>query len=367
MYYIIQLMNIGIDAGCLGIKDERLKVGVYHLTFNLLATLGRIDRQNDYWLYSFAQIQPVVLAEFGPKMKNIVVKPAMGWNSLALPLSLTFRRPDVFFGPSQSLPFFLPCPAIVVVHDLAFEIFPDFYPGSYRQLRRVTCQATQKAKKIVAVSQSTKNDLIRLYNIPREKITVIYEGRNSQIFNRKTDRQPKNYFLFVGSLKKSKNVPGLLKGFKYFLEKSGRNFQLLVVGGNLWLDQEIKKTIEGLDLQEKIDFRGFVESNKLAKIYQEATALVSPAFYEGFGLPLLEAMACGCPVICGKDGSQPEVVGKVGILVDPQNVKEIGKAMMQVADDSYGRQKMVTQGVKRAKLFSWSRFAQQILDLLKKS
>jgi len=360
-------MEIAVDAGCLGTKDKRLKVGVYQLTFNLLAALGRIDGQNDYWLYSFSPIPNEILSEFGPKMKNIVVGPKIGWNYLSLPLNLAQQKPNVFLGPSQSLPAFLPCPGMVIVHDLAFEIFPEFYPDSRAQLRRVTRRATRQAIRIIAVSQATKKDLIRLYAVPKEKITVFYEGFDNRIFKPKLVRRPQNYFLFVGALKKSKNLPGLVKGFKYFLTKSNQDFRLLIVGGDLWLDPEIKKTVNNLGLTNKVSFEGYVDVERLAKLYQEATAFVSPAFYEGFGLTLVEAMACGCPVICGKDGSQPEVVGKAGILIDPQNVKEIGNAMMQVADDSYWRQKMVTQGVKRAKLFSWSRFAQQILDLLKKS
>jgi len=357
-------MNIGVDTGCLGVKDERLRVGVYQLTFNLLRTLGQIDRKNKYWLYSFAPIPPAVLVQFGPRMKNLVIRPAVGWNYFGLPGHLIFHQPDIFLGPSQSLPYFLPCQGVAIVYDLAFEIFPEFYPDSYRQLRRITCLAIKRAQKIIVVSQSTKKDLIEKYAVPAKKINVFYGSCDSEIFKLKINLSPKNYFLFVGALKKIKNIPGLIHGFRYFLDKTKKDFQLLIVGSDRWLDPEIEKTVIHLGLKKRVVFLGFVGEKNLVKLYREAMAFVSPAFYEGFGLTLVEAMACGCPIVCGNAGSQPEVVKGAGILVDPKNHQEIGEAMLRIITDRQLRQKMVSQGLKRAQFFSWHQFAREVLGVL---
>ena len=338
-------MLIGVDAGCLGIKDKRLQLGVYQMAFNLFRQLARIDNKNRYHLYSFLPIKKEILCQFGSKMKNVVVKPSFGWNHLALPMRIVLEKPDVFLGLSQSLPFFCPCPKVVVVHDLAFEYLP--------KLKKITSFAVQKADKIIAVSKSTKNDLEEIYKMQPEKIKVAYEGYDKNIFKYVRCKK-ENYFLYVGAFKKIKNIPGLIQGFKYFLKKSGLNFQLFLVGSDF----------RKLKLEKRIKIKGFVSREKLPELYQKAFAFVSPSFYEGFGLPLLEAAACGCPVIAGKNGAAKEIIGKTGILVEPKDSKAIGEAMLQVVKDKILRQKMIREDLKQAKLFSWEKFARNVLKVI---
>ncbi len=360
-------MNIGVDAGCLGIKDKRLQLGVYQVGLNLLRELGKLDKNNEYFLYSFFPIEKKLMRQFGLKMKNVVVKPIFGWNYLALPLSLTFKKPDVFLGISQSLPFFCPFPTVVIVYDLAFEHFPDFYPKSHLKLKKITRSAVQKAKRVIAISQSTRNDLKKLYDVSFDKVKVIYGGYNKSIFKTKGKVTRKNYFLFVGALKRIKNVPRLLEGFKYFLEKSKLEFQLVLVGSDFWLDPEIEKTIKKLKLRNHVEIKGFLPRNKLPRLYQEAMAFISPSFYEGFGIPLLEATGCECPVIAGKNGAAKEIIGKAGILIDPWDDKAIGKAMLRLAGDKILRQKVIKKGLKQTEMFSWEKFAQGVLKVIKES
>lgn len=353
-------MEIGVDAACLAINDDRLKVGVYQVVFNLLRELGRLDSRNQYLLYSFSPISASVMTQLGSKMTNVVVRPARGWNYLALPLALARRRPRFFLGPSQSLPLFCPCPTMVIVHDLAFERFPQFYPRSFRQLQRVTRLATRKAEKIITVSQSTKKDLIRFYRVPAKKIVVIPEGYDSQVFKPVSSQNPAAYLLFVGALKPIKNIPGLLRGFKYFADHSPRRFKLVLAGGDLWLDPEIRPTLQKLKLTEQVKVLGHVPTAELVALYRQATAFVSPSFYEGFGLTFLEAMACGCPVIGSAAGSIPEVVGKAGLLIDPDNAAQLGQAMLKIAGEAALRRHLAAAGLVRVRHFSWANFAQEV-------
>ncbi|MGB9911149.1 MAG: glycosyltransferase [Microgenomates group bacterium] len=359
-----KIKRIGIDGGCLGVKDERLKVGVYQVAYHLLKEWGKLEdlKNTEFLIYSFLPIEKKILKEFGSNFKNIVIKPKKGWNWLWLPLKLLKDKPDLFLGLSQSLPKFLPCPGFVLVHDLSFEHYPACYPKSYFQLRRITQEAVKKAKKIIAVSKATKNDLIKFYKVPEEKIEVVYEGVDLS-FKPAKKKSFGNYFLFVGALKPIKNIPRILKAYSLFLKETGKDIPFLFVGGDLWLDEEIKPTIKKLNLEKKVKFLGYIPKEKLIKLYQEALAFVSPSLYEGFGLTLLEAMACGCPVIAGNTGSQPEIVGKAGILVNPLNEKEISNAMIKVFFDNKFRQKLIIEGKQQVKNFLWKKFAEEIIKI----
>lgn len=317
-------MRIGIDTGALAGP----KVGVYQTTLHLIEEIKKIDKNNQYFL-------------FNPKPGNRYF-----W----LPLQILINKIDLFIGPSQALPYFCLCPSIVIVHDLAYEKYPDCYPDSYKKLRRLTLQVVSKATKIIAVSEVTKKDLVEIYKVEPSKIIVAYEGVAPIFIPAKT--KPKKYFLYVGALKRIKNVPTLIRAFNIF-RKTHPDYGLVLAGGDYWFDTEIKKTT-------RVKMIGFVKEKDLVKLYQEATAFVSPALYEGFGLPLIEAMASGCPVICGNTGSQPEIVGKAGILVNPKDEKALTEAMQKVASSPTYRQKLVSAGLKQAKKFSWVKFAKGV-------
>lgn len=356
-------MIIGVDAGCLGIKDERLKVGVYRLSFNLLKELGRKNEKNEYRLYSFYPIEKRVMASFGQGMRNFVLRPKRGWFGLRLPLELRIRPVDAFLGLSQALPY-SSSHNILLVHDLAFEHYPKFYPGSYKSLSKNTKIALKRADKIIAISESTKKDLVNLYGVLEDKIRVCYPGVDKN-FNPKGKKFNLDtpYFLFVGALKRIKNIPLILKAFAQFLDKTKTQFKFILVGGDLWLDPEIPRTIREFNLEEKVLMTGFVKDQDLPKFYRGAVAFISPSLYEGFGITHLEAMACGTPVIAAKVSSMPEIVGQAGILVNPKSEEEIEEAMLKIFEDKKLRNTFVRKGLVQARRFSWAKFAAQILNL----
>ncbi|MBU0619373.1 glycosyltransferase family 4 protein [Patescibacteria group bacterium] len=357
-------MIIGIDAGSLGIKDARLKVGTYQVAVNFLKQLKFIDNKNEYRLYSFSPIAENLLEKFGSNVKNVVVRPKYGWRYIGLPLSFFINRVDIFLGLNQSLPLTSFSPSIVIVYDLAFEHFPERYPDSYKKMRARTLLAVKRANKIIAISETTKKDLINLYGIQPETVKVAHAAFDAGFFKPDKNKKAEKYFLFVGALKRIKNIPGLLRGFRYFLDNSKEEFKLFLVGGDFWLDPEIDKTINKLNLKKCVQKTGFVDQKSLLALYRGATAFVSPSFYEGFGIPLLEAAASGCPVIAGKNGAAKEIIGKAGILVDPQNKKSIGEAMLTVCRDEKQRREMIAEGLERAGKFSWDNFAKKVLEVI---
>ena len=358
-------MNIGVDAGCLGIEDKRLKVGVYQLALNLFCQLGKIDKKNNYRLYTFNPILPRVMKKFGSRMENIVLWPVKGWMYLRLPIEFLSRKPDVFLALGQAMPSFHPFRTIGLVYDLAFEFFPDCYPKSLKKLRRNTKYLVKNADHLVTISKSSKKDLVQVYDVPNKKISVIYPGVSS-IFKPKGEKQlfGKPYFLFVGALKRTKNIPFVLRSFARFLKKSKQGFYLVIVGGNLWLDPEIAKTIERFSLSKQVLMPGFIKEKDLPKFYRGATAFVSPSLYEGFGMTLLEAMACGCPVVTSKKGATVEVVGEAGILVDPTGEKELVEAMEKINNNEKLREAIIKRGLKQSEKFSWKKFAQGVLEVI---
>ena len=358
-------MIVGVDTGCLGVRDKRLKAGVYQVAFNLLKELGKLDKKNKYRLYSFYPIDKKVMRVVGERMKNFVLKPEKGWFTIRLPLELKLNPVDIFLGFSQALPH-SSSHNILWVHDLAFEYYPEFYSKSLKKLKKNTKIALDRTDEIFSISESTKQDLIKFYQVPRNKIKVSYLGINKG-FAPKGEKFKLDlpYFLFVGSLKKKKNIPLILKGFKFFLKKSSVKFKLVLVGGDFWFDQEISKAIKKLGLEKKVLTTGFVKDQDLPKFYRGAVAFVSPSLYEGFGLTHLEAMACGTPVIAGNTSSMPEVIGKAGILVNPKSEREIAKAMLKIASNEKLRNDLIKRGLVRAKKFSWQKSATQILKLIK--
>lgn len=385
-------MIIGVDAGCFGVSDIRLKTGVYHFGFNLLKQLSSIDKKNKYLLYSFFPMSKDTLSEFRDNVQNRVIKPKIGWLNLRLSLEFLFKKPDIFLGLSQALPIYHPLKTIIVVYDLAFERYPECYGKSYHRLSRQTKYAVKNCDKIIAVSDSTKNDIVNLYGIDPDKITVIYHG--IPIINRFADFTPQgsprsagsplgclrhhkeiirikkkyhlkdNYFLFVGSLKPIKNIPRLIQAFAIFLGKVKKDYQLVLAGSDYWLDKNISEKIDQLKLKKSIKILGYVADEDLPGLYRNSLSFVSPSLYEGFGIPIIEAMACKTPVITSNTSSMPEITGKSAILVNPENIKDLSGALYQIATDENLRKKLKKEGPKRAGNFSWKKSAKQLLYLI---
>lgn len=321
-------MTIGVDAGALSIADDRLKLGVYRVTLNLLRELTKIDKKNTYRLYSFLPI-PI---NFGPRMENRVLRPTRGWFSVRLPFELAAHPVDVFLGLSQAIP-------VSRARNIGFIY--DFGYLPQRKLLRNTTDLVKRSDHIVTISQAVKKDIRRRFG--ERNITVAYPGVEAIFRPAGPKYKNKNpYFLFVGALKRGKNIPFIISAFSKFQKDSKKPYDLLFAGSNLWRDPNIPKTIR---------FLGYVPDTKLAELYRGAVAFVSPSLVEGFCLPAAEALACATPVIVSNRGSFPEIVGKSGTLVDPFDENGLVDAMKHPMKP-------------HPKHFLWSDFAKTVYKLL---
>lgn len=359
-------MVIGIDAGMLSVRDDRLKVGVYRVVRETLRALAALDRENSYRLYSFGEIGP-------PSLKlrrvNEVVLPRVGWSKVWLPIELHRCPVDVFLGFGQALPFSKTSYNIGFIYDLGFLYHPEVYGSSAKTLKFQTDTLVRRADHIITISHATKADVIRAYGLESEKITVAYPGVRDTAFCPSGDKYvgPKPYFLFVGSLNKAKDIPTLLESFANL-----PGYDLYLVGGNYWPDPAIEEAIKEFHLEDRVKKIGFVTDTELPKYYRGALAFVTTALQEGFCLPAAESMACGTPVVALDRGALKEIIGDGGIIVTKtENGKRLpaGKAgktdtfaeAMEIMTDQKERQKFTKKAIEQAKKFRWKSFAQQIL------
>lgn len=282
---------------------------------------------------------------------------------------------DLYFIANQNLSFLKLKPKIVFCHDIIHCICPR--NKKYWLLSGLLYSGLKKAEFIIAASESTKRDLTRVYSIPEERVSVVYEGTNHKKFkpgNRNWSNisqkyklsSADRYILHISSETPRKNVDGLVKAFHRLKTKYKLTNLKLLKAGNPQYQRDRKRLlnlIKQLGLQEEVIFLDYVPEKDLPGLYNMAELFVFPSFYEGFGLPVLEAMACGTPVISSNVSSLPEVVGNAGIMVNPKNIGALAEAMHKVLEDGELREKMVGKGLKRAAQFSWETSAQETLKI----
>lgn len=360
-------MRIGVDAGCLGVVDERLKVGVYNVAWNLLVELSKIDHENTYYLYSFYPIEKSLMRQLGGNMHNVVVTPARGWMKIWLPMRLRQDSIDVFIALGQSIPAMKrSVKKIGYIYDIAFEKYPQYYPDSYKQLHAITSNLVKKSDHIITISEASKKDIREYFSLPNSQISAVHLGvRTYHEIPEKRVRA--KYFLSVGALKRIKNFSTVLKAFALFSEKK-KDYRLLIVGGDKWMDPDIKEAYNNLPgyIKEKIDFCGYVEDIELFHLYRHAEALIAPSYYEGFGLPVVEAMSLGCPVIVSNRGSLPEIVGDSGYITNPNDAVAIANSMIKITRSKSERALIAEKAMERASLYTWEECAKETLAIINK-
>lgn len=365
-------MKIAIDASELANRRED---GTQIYLYNLLENIARIDRKNQYFLYYSSE--PKKLIE-SPNFKHIVKPWPMYWTQTRLPFLLFQNRPDALFMPIQTLPFIIPfgLKTIITIHDLAFLMYPETFPASDKIKHKVFAwHAIKRADKIIAVSESTRNDIIKFYNVDPEKINVVHHGYDQKLFRPFQNQNDcaiieqvktkynitKPYLLYVGALQPRKNILGLVKAFK-LLNKC--DYQLVIAGGKAWLYEELFEYIKKSSIKNSVILTGRFETEELPALIWGAEVFILPSFYEGFGLPIIEAMACGTPVITSNISSLPEVAGGQAILIDPNKPEQIAEAIRRVLEDKDLKQKMIKDGFENIKRFSWEKCATETLKVI---
>jgi glycosyltransferase involved in cell wall biosynthesis len=316
------------------------------------------------------------------KWQYKVLKPNKLWTRIALPLFLfkAKSKPDLFFSPTHYSPWLSPVKRIVTIFDLSYLHFPEmFQPKDLYQLTNWTKQSIQKASQIVTISQSSKKDIVKTYKVDPKKITVCYPGYNQDRFYRIDDqlaiRRVLNkyqiegeYVLFIGTVQPRKNLKRLIQAFEKI-----ENLKLVVVGKihgegrQAWKYEEIIQLPEKLQIQDRVIFTDFVSDEEMLYLLNGAKAFVLPSLWEGFGIPVVDAMACGLPVIVSNVSSLPEVAGKAGLYVDPTSVDQIEQAIRLISTDKKLHIKMSKMALEQAKKFSWKKMAKQVKDVFEQS
>ncbi|MGE5392300.1 MAG: glycosyltransferase family 4 protein [Candidatus Saccharibacteria bacterium] len=364
-------MKIGIEAERANLPNP---TGVERYAAELIRHLAETDRTNEYVLYFRTKPQAWFHA-LPPNFRLRLIPFPKFWTQIRLSWEMLVHPVDVLMILASALPFYHPRNSVVTVHDVAFEMFPEAFTGFMRRyLVFFTRFAVKRARRIVAVSESTKRDLMRLYGCPKDKIEVIHLGRDekfspvpyadAQAVLDKHGLIYKKYILFVGTLQPRKNIARLVEAFIKLRKENRIEEKLVIIGGRGWLWKPILEKIQAAGLKDAIQVLGYVEDGELPAIYSGASLLTLPALYEGFGLPPLEAMACGTPVVVSNVSSLPEVAGEAGVLVDPLNVNSIAGGLLRVLIDPELKKKMSAEGLKQAERFSWDRTAKKTLELL---
>jgi glycosyltransferase involved in cell wall biosynthesis len=319
-----------------------------------------------------------------PKKSNNVsyerVGPRRLWTQIGLPFRLFTekKKPDIFFTPSHYAPRFSPVPVAIAVMDVSFLHFPEtFAKKDLLQLTNWTKYSIKKARVIFTISQASKNDILEKYHVPKDRVVVTYPGIRDitslrpEVFSKhmtKTEFGIKgDYFLFVGTLQPRKNIVGLVEAFSKLLKekKIPEDVSLVIVGKKGWLYEEIVQAPEMYDVKNLVKFLEFVDDEDLPLLYKNAIAFVLPSLYEGFGLPVLEAMNYGCPVITSSVSSLPEAGGDAALYVDPKDVSDIASKMEKIYKDKNLRSEMIEKGKKQVTKFSWEKSAEKTLEVLR--
>lgn len=360
-------MRIGIDARL--IFYHQAGIGQYIL--RLTQALAQIDRDDAFVVFTSRKDKTFHVEQANFKQQRLWTPSHHHLERWAMTFELAPFALDVLHSPDFIPPAWTRCPSVITMHDLAFMLYPRFLTRDSARYYGQVDLAARQADHIIAVSQSTKRDTIRLLGVPESKITVIYEAAHplfaplaadvARDFVRTRYDLPANFILFVGTIEPRKNLPTLLRAFKRLRENYKSDAVLAIAGKRGWLVEEVDRVIAELQLGDAVRFLGGVQNEELVYLYNAARVFVLPSFYEGFGLPPLEAMACGTPVIVSKVSSLPEVVGDAGLLVTPNDAEELAVAMSRVLGDEKLRRELRDKGLVRAQIFSWQRAARETL------
>jgi glycosyltransferase involved in cell wall biosynthesis len=370
-------MRIAIDAHSVGARLG----GNETYAINLIEALAEIDQENQYTLYV---TKPEARDRFADRWPNFVVRRTLPHTPLVrIPLTLSRelrRHPVDVLHVQYTAPPFAPCPIVTTIHDLAFEHLPEtFNKRSWMQLRLTVRSTARRAAQIITVSEYSRQDIIKTYGIKPEAITVTPEAAapdlkpvSSEIELQKVREIygiERDYILSLCSIQPRKNLVRLIEAYS-LLRQSHPGVklpQLVLAGKRGWLDNETMRAAQSGEANSDICFTGYVADEHLSGLYSGATCFVYPSYFEGFGLPILEAMKCGTPVVAGDRTSIPEVAGEAALLFDPFDVHALVEVLKRILNDADCRVELSARGLQRANEFSWQTTARLTLAAYEKA
>lgn len=364
-------MKIGIDVSCL----SKRKTGIGYYTYYLIRGLSKIDKGNKYYLFSSKKFTLKLTGDnFTINFSSFPGYLHAFWEQFWLPFEAFKYKVQLLHSPNYSIPLLFSGPTIITIHDLSVCLFAQTHPWLRRLKHNLLLSPLiKRASKIITVSENSKKDVKKLFGIPEEKIAVIYHGVSSDFHPisdqnylesiRRKYNLPHYFILYVGTLEPRKNIPTLLKAFSLLRNKKNVKHKLVIVGKKGWQYKEIFDALEKLNLKNDVVFTGYLPEEDLPAIYNLADLFTYPSLYEGFGLPPLEAMACGCPVITSNTSSLPEVTGNAALLVNPHSRREIYEGMDAILSNHKLRNRFIEDGIEQSRKFSWEETARRTLKV----
>jgi glycosyltransferase involved in cell wall biosynthesis len=355
-------MRIAIDAR----KLHDFGIGTY--IRNLLRHLARTDQDNEFVLLC-GEADLGVAAQLGPNFRA-VLEPSPNYSlreQVHVPWVLRRERPDLYHAPHYVLPAGVRCPSVVTIHDCIHLMFPQYLPNrvAYAYARAQMWTAARRSDCILTVSEASKRDILHLFNVAPEKIVVVYNAIDSHFAVTPSDEAvtrvreryqlDHRFVLYVGNIKPHKNLLRLIEAFDELRQGELEDLKLLIIGDEISKLPALRRAVHRHKLHKHVRFLGYLADDQLAILYRLASVFAFPSLYEGFGLPPLEAMASGTPVVTSNVSSLPEVVGDAAVLVNPYDVEAIVDGLRRVLTNPTLAAAMRQKGIERAREFSWER------------
>ena len=358
-------MRIAFDVS--GLRAPRSGVATY--TANLLQQL---ECRPDDQILPMANC-PVGASEDGATTRRLSLNKTL-WMQALLPLQLSRADVDVCHFTNNVGAWWTPCPSVVTIHDTTLWLFPKYHPRRRLvAMRPFIPLGAARAKAVIAVSNATKRDVVRTLRVPERKVHVIYEAPARHFrplahddtleLVRRKFRLPETFVLYVGTIEPRKNLKRLLEAFEMLRREGFGSLALVLVGSRGWQDAPILRSVERLGLAGSVRFLGHTSTEDLVALYNLADVLAFPSLYEGFGLPVVEAMACGTPVVTSPNGSLAEIAGPAAEMVEPTQVESIAAGLRRVLSDAHRREALRAAGFTQAARFSWEAAAAQTREI----
>ena len=360
-------MRIAIDVR----KLHDFGIGTY--VRNLLRQLSRLDRDTEYVLLGRPG-DAGLAGELGENFR-VVTESSSQYSvgeQLSIPLKLGRAAPDLFHTPHYVLPVLTPCRSIVTIHDCIHLIFPQYLRSrmAHAYARTMFRTAVHRASRILTVSEASKRDILRFFDVPETKVTVIRNAIDERFHRQPPEEETlrvreryqlhDRFLMYAGNVKPHKNLERLIQAFMLLRQDGLDDLKLLVTGSEVSRYSTLRRAVHRCNLHKHVRFLGYQSEDTLAALYRLADVFVFPSLYEGFGLPPLEAMAAGTPVVVSNVSSLPEVVGDAGVLVNPYDPRSIADGIRNVLTDRTLRSGLSERGLARARSFSWPASVAQI-------
>ncbi len=366
-------MRVAIDARAATARPSG--VGIY--TQTLISSLAAHDGANEYVLLSNRPVSLDSRLPANMAVANETYPVGNLWLQLRCPRLLRRRHADIFHGTNFLGPLRPPCPMVLTVHDLSCFLFPRMHTRRNNLVQRLLPAAIRRAARVIAISERTKNDLLEVLHVPAEKIRVVPNAlapgfapvTDEAVLRAARERHglPARYVLFVGTLEPRKNLPRLLEAFARFRQRTDSELHLVLAGEAGWGAREVHARHRELKLGDRVRFLGYIRQHELPPLYTLARAVVMPSVYEGFGLPAIEAMACGTPLLAANNAALAEVAGSAALMFPHDDLDCLADSLAVIDRDEALRKRLVAAGHERVRRYSAEQFARETLAVYREA